>query len=148
MQQLQQQQHLLNMQRQGLLSLPGPAPGQAALPGQTLQPPGRWRGGCAARKCFCLWSCTCSLLSLHPSAYILLLSSSFLSPLYYSMWLLDLSCHLIVALFCVYLFSLCPCLLCFFPSHYSPVPQPHFFLPLWCLLLLFPVLNDSQTQRK
>lgn len=40
MQQLQQQQHLLNMQRQGLLSLPGPAPGQAALPGQTLPPPG------------------------------------------------------------------------------------------------------------
>uniref|UniRef100_A0AAY4ETT4 Fork-head domain-containing protein n=1 Tax=Denticeps clupeoides TaxID=299321 RepID=A0AAY4ETT4_9TELE len=36
MQQLQQQQHLLNMQRQGLLPLP---PGQAALPGQTLQPP-------------------------------------------------------------------------------------------------------------
>uniref|UniRef100_A0A3Q3IVT0 Fork-head domain-containing protein n=1 Tax=Monopterus albus TaxID=43700 RepID=A0A3Q3IVT0_MONAL len=31
---------LLNMQRQGLLSLPGPAPGQAALPGQTLPPPG------------------------------------------------------------------------------------------------------------
>ncbi|KAI4803418.1 hypothetical protein KUCAC02_006967 [Chaenocephalus aceratus] len=26
------------MQRQGLLSLPGPAPGQAALPGQTLPP--------------------------------------------------------------------------------------------------------------
>uniref|UniRef100_A0A8C7ZYQ6 Forkhead box P2 n=1 Tax=Oryzias sinensis TaxID=183150 RepID=A0A8C7ZYQ6_9TELE len=40
MQQLQQQQHLLNMQRQGLLSLPGPTPGQAALPGQTLPPPG------------------------------------------------------------------------------------------------------------
>uniref|UniRef100_A0A8C8CQZ3 Fork-head domain-containing protein n=1 Tax=Oncorhynchus tshawytscha TaxID=74940 RepID=A0A8C8CQZ3_ONCTS len=39
MQQLQQQQHLLNMQRQGLLSLP-PAPGQAALPGQTMQPAG------------------------------------------------------------------------------------------------------------
>lgn len=39
MQQLQQQQHLLNMQRQGLLSLP-PAPGQAALPGQTLPPGG------------------------------------------------------------------------------------------------------------
>lgn len=46
MQQLQQQQHLLNMQRQGLLSLPGPAPGQAALPGQTLQPPGKWREVC------------------------------------------------------------------------------------------------------
>uniref|UniRef100_A0A8C7F5C1 Forkhead box P2 n=1 Tax=Oncorhynchus kisutch TaxID=8019 RepID=A0A8C7F5C1_ONCKI len=39
MQQLQQQQHLLNMQRQGLLSLP-PAPGQAALPGQTMPPAG------------------------------------------------------------------------------------------------------------
>ncbi|XP_048123479.1 forkhead box protein P2 isoform X12 [Alosa alosa] len=37
MQQLQQQQHLLNMQRQGLLTMP---PGQAALPGQTLPPPG------------------------------------------------------------------------------------------------------------
>uniref|UniRef100_A0A8C7D754 Forkhead box P2 n=1 Tax=Oncorhynchus kisutch TaxID=8019 RepID=A0A8C7D754_ONCKI len=43
MQQLQQQQHLLNMQRQGLLSLP-PAPGQAALPGQTM-PPGKGVAG-------------------------------------------------------------------------------------------------------
>uniref|UniRef100_A0A8C9W9L6 Forkhead box P2 n=1 Tax=Scleropages formosus TaxID=113540 RepID=A0A8C9W9L6_SCLFO len=37
MQQLQQQQHLLSLQRQGLLSLP---PGQAALPSQPLPPAG------------------------------------------------------------------------------------------------------------
>ncbi len=54
MQQLQQQQHLLNMQRQGLLSLP-PGPGQPTHPGQTL-PPGNiltWSSE-SVRACLCL----------------------------------------------------------------------------------------------
>lgn len=84
MQQLQQQQHLLNMQRQGLLSLPGPAPGQAALPGQTLQPPGKRREA-RPGEMFCFfylcYLCILCILSLTIPAFIVLgCSSSVLLP--------------------------------------------------------------------
>lgn len=89
MQQLQQQQHLLNMQRQGLLSLPGPAPGQAALPGQTLQPPGKGGGGASwgtslvwTLSFYLISDCICFiLLCVLLTAYLVVVYClSFLSP--------------------------------------------------------------------
>lgn len=84
MQQLQQQQHLLNMQRQGLLSLPGPAPGQAALPGQTLQPPGKRGGGGGGVVRYLWYGPAASILSLTVSAVVLLVCSSSLRHVFRS----------------------------------------------------------------
>lgn len=116
MQQLQQQQHLLNMQRQGLLSLP-PGPGQPTLPGQNL-PPGKPVS--RDRRQQPEDACTCVSVSSPASISVMLQFPS-------------------SQLFCFFLFSLMPvCVRLLFSSlslslslYLTPPPSPVVVVVYW-----------------